>query len=385
MVQFRETLELIIKNVSLIKVQEIKRVLILYDEEVKLIGDFCVRFNKLKYFKEFLNNTIVDLNFSPVGSDQIFDCLLKNNPHISKTSRHLWPDIDFSVYDMIFFAGHNEHKFLGFLHVQLNRVDTTQAHQPAVFSLSAVMLAPVRDSNSCFPVHTQLINYLKAPRVGELYLTRDERDWGNEWLRSHGLREKERVFIILDSASRRDKLIGINVYFDLLEYLFKMQGIKVLIFDENKLGKEEFYKAWLGQENTDKFIFSTGLDLRQALCILGSDYTSMIFGPCTGLMHCASSIYNYVVTDGLNAGNVPLMITYTGKYFEGEKNANSWWGSSPLVNCLLVRKTNYGKKMVELCNLDEEQKNANDSLPANEYTSDMLTEFIDARLSSPSY
>jgi hypothetical protein len=155
---------------------------------------------------------------------------------------------------------------------------------------------------------------------------------------------------------------------------------RILIFDENNVGKEEFYTAWMGKEKASRIIFVKENSLREAIKILSSKYVKLIIGPCTGTLHCASGIYNHFAENGLPAEQVPLIITYTGVYYTEAKeikNPHFWWKNSPLVTCLLLRQHHDQVKMVELRELDVEEAQRHDvQIPCSAYTSRMLIDFI---------
>ncbi|HEX8529308.1 MAG TPA: hypothetical protein VF646_04775, partial [Cytophagales bacterium] len=182
-------------------------------------------------------------------------------------------------------------------------------------------------------------------------------------------------------ASSRDKVLGITVYFEFLKSILQDGNAKVLIFDENTIGKEEFYRQWLGDETADRIIFSKGLSLRDNLCLIGSRHTRLVVGPCTGLMHCASSIYNNYVSNGMDPRDVPLIVVYTGQYSKANKSAHYWWEGAPLVNCLLLKAKNNRKEVVLLSSLPDAERELNDTLPCRDYTAGLLTEFIHRKMS----
>jgi hypothetical protein len=383
MKEFQTILNQIVFNTQSINYDNARRALVLYEEKMLRIGDCCIRFNKLKYFKSFLDNATVDINFSIKENFNIYNAFLKNNLSINSISTLSWKDIDFESYDIVFCVKYDEEAFLDFLHERYCNLIGKNRFRLAVFSLSQLLLEPQKDAHQVFPVNQNLIEHFKGlgrdSQLGELYINEEEQIWANQWLESKGLEANEHLFIICDSTSNREKLINIGVYFDVLKFLLRKENSKVLIFDEKGIGKEEFYQACLGKNSMKKIIFSKCLTLREDLCIMASKYTKLIFGPCTGLMHCASSIYNNYVNRGMSASEVPLMITYTGLYPKESGNANVWWGNSPLISCLLLKEKNNKKQIVLLNNLTEEEKNANDSLPCSEYTAEMLISLINSQ------
>jgi hypothetical protein len=380
MKDYQSTLQKIQRNVAEIDKREIKKILILYEEKVIHIGDFCIRFDKLTYFRSFFNNAAITINFSKKNSDKIYGSLLKNNPNLDCISSLEWDDIAFENYDLVFCIAYDEEKLLEYFHLKYGYLITGDQLELNVFSISTLLLAPDKNSKYIFPLNQRLIEFGKTPRPGELYLSGEEIEWGNQWLKSKGLKEAEELYILLDSASRREKVINIDTYFSFLTFLLKKENSKILIFDENSVGKEEFYSAWLGVSEAGKMIFSNSLGLRKDLCIIGSRYTKLIFGPCTGIMHCASGIYNNFVNNGMNINDVPLMVTYTGQYLEGENNANSWWSNSPLINCLLLKEEKNRKKILLLHEMPEGERDFNDSLSCSEYTAELLIDLINRKL-----
>jgi len=388
MKEFQTILNQIVFNTQSINYNNIRRVLVLYEEKIVYVGDCCIRFDKLKYFKSFLNNATININFSVKENFKFYNAFLKNNPHVDSISTLSWKDIDFESYDIVFCVKYDEGTFLDFLHEKYCNLIEKNLFRVAVFSLSIVLLQPqLQPQNSArqvFPLAQGLLEHIeslgRASQLGELYINEEEQAWANRWLESKGLEANERLFIICDSSALREKLINIGVYFDVLKFLLRKENIKVLIFDEKGIGKEEFYQACLDMSSMKKMIFSKCLTLREDLCIIASKYTKLIFGPCTGLLHCASSIYNNFVNRGMNASEVPLMITYTGLYSEENNNAYYWWGNSPLINCVLLKEKNNKKQIVLLNNLTEEEKKANDSLPCSEYTAEMLIDLINSKL-----
>jgi hypothetical protein len=384
MKEVQTILNQIVHNTQSLNYDNARRVLVLYEEKIVFIGDCCIRFDKLKYFKSFLYNATVDINFSMKENSTFYNAFLKNNPHIDSISTLSWKDIDFASYDIVFCVKYDEEAFLRFLHDKYCDLIGENQFRVAVFSLSQLLLKPQKDARQVFPVNQDLLEHVKGlgrdSQLGELYISGEEETWANQWLESKGLEANEDLFIICDSASSRDKLININVYFDVLKFLLCKENSKVLIFDEQGIGKEEFYQACLGKSSMKKIIVSRCHTLRESLCLMASKRTKLIFGPCTGLLHCASSIYNNYVNRGMNTSEAPLMITYTGRYTKENKNANFWWGNSPLINCLLLKEKTNKKQVVLLNNLTEEEKNANDSLPCSEYTAEMFINLINSKL-----
>lgn len=372
-----QLLETFVNKAAAINAELVKRVLVLYEEKIYNIGDCCVRFDKLKHFGSFFGNAAVDINFRKGENDKFIDALLKNNPHLAAITTMDWNEIDFNQYDVVIAISYNEPKLLQFIHQKYGSNDNSLF---AVISLSELILNPSDSAKYIFPVVQQLVDYVRILGPGELYISDEEQAWADSWLESKGVKKGEHLFIVLDSTLRREKLLSLNVYFEFLAALLKKQNCKVLVFDENELGKEEFYSAWLGSKAMEKMIFSKKMQLRQDLCLIGSSYTRLVVGPCTGLLHCASAIYNRYINKGMPAEDVPLLMVYTGVYLGPELNANNWWRNSPLVNCLMLKNRNGVKQLTLLADLTENEKQLNDSLHCSEFTSKMLIDFVNSKL-----
>lgn len=369
-----------------IKEQHVERVLILFDDDRFYIGDFCICTHLLKSCRLLYNQALIEIIITNQKHFVRYRDLLTNNPAFDLISMNTLQGIDYLSYDVIICVTYWEKKLLDMMKEKHGPLAGEPGFGPAVFSISQYLLRPSEHQQICFPVNTSLYNLaltelLNHPR--ELPFLMEERAWGDQWLEANGMQPGEKLFVLLDSSSSRDKLLRVDVYIDLLRHLLKHDNARLLIFDEKNVGKDAFYREWLGEELLDRIIFSRGLTLRQDLCLLGSAYTKMVFGPCTGLLHCASGIYNYLLRKGLPQSEVPLLVVYTGKYIDGnaEACANDWWCDSPLVNCMILRERG-GKKYIDFLNeIDESERKRNDDLlKCGEYTIELLTGSLDKKL-----
>jgi hypothetical protein len=352
-----------------------RKILVLYRELNTYIGDLCLRVDKLWRIKEYFPDAILDFNFTFAKQQWIYDGLLRNSPCINKLFSAELEDCDFSEYDLIIYVDADE---MSLLNVFSQRYEKYGAgnYAPPVFSMTTTVFRADRVNNIKFPLYEDLIANLWDTK-GELYVSNEEREWAEKWLRDRGVNQDDPVIVVLDTSSGKSKLLNVPVYFDFIQFLLRGKRIKVLNFDERGIGKEDFYKAWLGNQ-TDNLIFSKNLSLREVLCILSARYIKMIFGPCTGLMHCSSAIYNYYKKMGMGENDIPIMITYTGKYPE-EQNPAEWWENQPLVDCIMLKsRGNAGCSLVKLSDLSPEEQTMNDSLPVTHYTADHLINFVHA-------
>jgi hypothetical protein len=380
MQNYQIILESTLDNNATVNRNDVQRVLIVYQEKAFFIGDAFIDLNEIRGIRSFFHNASIDINFINRQNAVMYNALLKNNPNPDSISFLDWNEIDYLSYDVVICAANDEELLLKVLH---EKYCDKEDYQLAVFSISDFIQQVRIDARIVFPVNEALLDYITAPWAGkprELYISEGERDWADQWLASKGVKRTDQLFIMLDATTRRSKLIGMNVYFDLLIGLLQADNVKVLIFDEKSIGKKAFYREWVGEENMKKIIFSEKLSFREDLCLLASRYTRLVFGPCTGLLHCASGIYNHYLNDGADRKDIPLLVTYTGQYVKREGNAYYWWGSSPLINCLILKESNHTKEIAVLHDLTKDEQVSYTQLPCSEYTTDMLLAFLNNKL-----
>lgn len=378
-------LKRVIENDETLVVEKTNNVLIIYNTERFYIGDTCIRFDAVKLLRNFLPNALFDLNVNNDNYYNMYKDLLVNNPFINKATGDEWEDIDFTSYDLIICFTHQEDIFSEFLFSKYGKQILTGEFELCVYSIYNYLVSPSVRKPIIFPMYkalfafaTEHANYYK-PR--SLYITKSERDWANQWMLENGCEPNDQVFIFIDSSSAPAKLIDKDIYFDIIKSLTKSENTKVLIFDESKSGKRESYKDSLDDTSYQKVIFCEKLQFRKELSLLSSKFIKLIFGPCTGLMHCSSGIYNNFVHNGIDVGEVPVMITYTGKYPGENNSAYHWWSDSPLMDCLLIREEAGVKTIKVLNNLTKEEKAPGiEQFHCNEYTFDLLMSYINSRL-----
>jgi len=361
-------------------ITSLPKVIILYEEKNTVLGDACIKSDKFRYLRSFLHADHLHLNLTNKQNQKFYEGLLKNNPYIDKLTDLQWEEIRFEEFDAVICITHHEDRFLKFLHNKYGQLIADGTLQLPIYSMSKHILQQEKTGAYIFPESRELFSYMQEPRLGELYISREEREWANNWLASKGMKKHEQLFIILDSSAVRSKLLNIDVYFSFVRHALQLKDTKVLIFDEKNAGKDVFYREWLGDAAMDNIIFSSGLSLRQDLCLIGSDHTRIMFGPCTGLMHCASSIFNNYVSQGMDRADVPLLVVYTGWYGSERYDVKGWWENSPLVNCLFLKEKHNGKAIVALADMTAEERQVQDSLPCSAYTADILWGFMDIRI-----
>lgn len=386
------TLAKIVENNKQYHRDEVKNIIVLYEEPVLFIGDSMIRIHYLAGLKAFFPNASVTMNFVNKDFAECYHALIQNNPNLDILVQRQWAEIPFESYDIVICLIHEELNFLQHLHVRYGEEILNGRLKTKVFSIAKELISNgtkivVSDGNHSdfiFPKFEEFVTFFEntmEQNVRELYITEKERAWANDWLKEKGLAEDESLFIIIDSASKRDKLMAFQAYFGLLRYLLSLPKSKILIFDEKHIGKKEFYRQILGEILESRIIFSEANKLRQDLSLISAQQVKIIFGPCTGLLHCASGIYNHLSKNGTKQHDIPIIVTYTGKYNYGNRNANHWWNNSPLVDCLLLRSVNGKSEVAVLNELTTEERDREDNqVECEHYTTQMFIDFISDRL-----
>ncbi len=365
----------ILGNNSTVVPAEVRSVLVVYEPDAFFIGDSVISMNHLDVCALYFPNAILEINVTDRYKEKL-KALVGGNSAIDKLTSLPLEKIEYPSYDVVICVTYREGWLL--LHLVRNYGELFEScdFRTALFSNSAQMLRPRESADIIFPINEGLFQCAAeklVDRPRELAIKDDERTWGDNWLRSNGMLDHEQLFILVDSAMSRHKMLKMEVYFDIVAFLLTIPNSRILIFDEKGVGKDEFYEEWLDGSDTDRIIFSKNLSLRADLCLIGSNFTRLVFGPCTGLMHCASGIYNYLKrTKGDVA--VPFLLTYTGKYNRVGERAETWWANSPLMNCLVPYETD-GTLKVSL--LTEVWGNDNIGVvECNAYTAEILKPYL---------
>jgi len=377
------TLSRILHNCRNLSPESVKNILIIYDERAGYLGDFCMRFDKVRYMKQFFTNASIRLNYAFTKDRNFINSLFCHDPYLDSISHSSWDEIDFNAYEVVLIASNYQLKLLTYLQARYRNMAISGQFRTAVYSASEMVLLHTLAQDFKFPVCERLQDFIwRIPnKTGEICVTEDEQEWAGRWLEAQGLQPHERLVIFLDSTSYEQKLVDAGVYFDIVGNMLSRKDIRVLVFDESGIGKEQYYREKLGDKKMKRMIFSSGQTLRQDLSIIASRYTCVVFGPCSGLLHCASSIYNYYVNNGIRSRfAVPSLIVYTGQYPGSMVNAHTWWGMSPLVDALLLREVKKKKTLVLLSSLEGDEKNTKDVLPSKDYPAQLIIDFIDKKL-----
>ena len=370
------------ENNSKIEADNVKHILILNDINMFYIGDTCIQTARLRKTAKIYKNASIDLNTCNTKHYQLIGNITKHNPYISNYYNLQWDQIDFTKYDLIICGCIPELSFLEFLHSKYAEAIFSGSMITAFFSVSGnVGFDEKRYGVPVFPVNLKFNDFKLSDDeealigANELFISDSEFEWSADWLKKHGLGPDDHLVIFLDSSSVRSKLLMITDYFDILKAFLGLNNIKVLIFDEASIGKKDFYEHWLGPELSARLIFAEKTSLREAICLVGSKRTKVIFGPSTGLLHCASGVFNVLLQNGYSKDLVPMMIGYVGNDI-GNQQEDQWWGKS-LVDIVLPIKKGNSKELRFLKDVNFDQVFlTNRLLGSQEISSLMLIDFI---------
>jgi ADP-heptose:LPS heptosyltransferase len=365
-------LQRIIENNEKKEKDDPRRVLIIIWPSKFYLGDNCLLLSHLRFVSSFFKDATLDINYPDRYAEYVD--LLENNPFVNDLINQEWIDIDFNRYDMIMLLHPQEQFFLEFLAGHYGDRIAENRFNPRIYSFSASI---DRKSAPIFPVYQTLNEFIDERYADgplhEFFISDEEKNWGNAWLEDEGVGKDDKVIVLLDEAASGHKLLKTHVYFEVVNYFLRFQNVKLLIFDKKAMGKAGFYKAWLGDAGSEKIICAREMPLRKSLCILSSKYIKVVFGPCTGLLHCAAGVCGALMNSGQEVTHTPLVIVYTGKYPPFEGTAFTWWGRS-MVNCWVLKKGKNGSK--EVTHLrdvgTEEALKAEETLWCSEYDASLI-------------
>lgn len=205
----------------------------------------------------------------------------------------------------------------------------------------------------------------------QVYLDATERAWAARWLAQAGVKADDVVIVFVDEASTREKVLHPRVSVRLLEHFLSFDHVKALVYDVDDRGKKAFYRMLLNRELFGKIVFSTRNALRPNLALLSAPNVKMIFGPDTGLMHCAVGVH------ATRGGERPLILVYAGRW----RNFNMWnlWGHSSAC-CVLPYATPAGMVLKTLgeCPRDDEAFQQ-DLQTVSAVPADLMINFLESR------
>ncbi|MGJ1506279.1 MULTISPECIES: hypothetical protein [Sphingobacterium] len=346
------------------------KILVLFTEQITLLGDCCLIFDKFRHVCNYYNIKHLDINFLGWQNTRFIESLLPGNPYIKTFSiLSSLEEVKLKHFDLVLLISSDESKFLDSLYNQYFFVNTSNDWKTAVISLSETVLKPNVNNKFVFSTDIKLKQYLSALHISKIFLDDREIESAENWFNNESVKDNEKLVVYVDSSAVKNKLLKQEVQFDLLKKLLLEDPLrKILIFDELNIGKQSYYNIWLNSSLSSRLIFANGNSLRHDLSLLSSRRVELIIGPCSGLMHCASSIFNALIENNKYI-SYPKIIVYTGNYGSERYNINLWWGASPLVKCLYIQKNNTIGVLLEL---PSGERDDIPRLSTDHYTAEML-------------
>ena len=351
--------------------KNVARILIRYKVEHHFIGDSLVRISYLKLIRSYFANAKISILYD----HRIDKALLKENPYVDYFIEGDLDQINLLRFDLIIITG-DEHTLMSHLEKKYEALFLQNRFFAGIYSLSP-FLNKYGYVECMFPAYHHLGEYFKEPAnysqlKKEIFLKPEETIEAANWLTEKGIKEEENVFVLVDSSSSDEKLLDIETYFEMIAYFLKFPNAKILVFDEKKVDKSIFYLSWLGNSLANRFLFVDDVDFRQTLAILATPQVKLVFGPCTGVMHCASAIYN-TATNTIKKEDIPVILVYSGTDSDENVHKSHWWSDKEPARCMIVKNTSQEPE-IEFINPEIKEY-----LPCSAYKSSMLIEFIETR------
>ncbi len=354
-------------------------VLINYKTKEYFIGDSVHRLRHLKLIRNYFLNAKIIINVH----HRIDFAILQNNPYINQLAFKDLSLLKLSEYDLIITIGDDRNLFTELIKSYSSEL-REKTFKTGVFSLTRYLKID-EGENYILPLYKKLHDFIvdeeNLSRLEkEIFILNEEKEWANQWFRMKGVKSNEKVIVIVDSTSLREKLLPLEVHFEIVRFFLENESHKILVFDESGIGKSFFYNEWLTDKFKHRLIFAEKLKFRQELTLLSSDYIKFIFGPCTGIMHCASAIHNVSVSKYGKAKEPPGIMVYAGEDITRNLNKylwwhkSYWWGDDEVAKCCVLKYVGDKRKEIVWIN-----PNIHGYLPCSEYSSMLLQNFIKAK------
>jgi len=346
---------------------EARTVLICLDDSKKnKVGDCIVRFSNIKWLQFYFPNARFFIN-SP---SRVFYEVAKHSPAIEKFANCPVERIEFNDYDVVLLLVDDRSLYSKCIGEYIARQRDVRF---AVFALTApqdnieimVPIPTLPELDEEVPAHV-----LDEIRKREIFLQEDELMEGARFLDQYIGDEK--VIIFMTNSSTFLKTLKMSVTIDLIRWFESLPGRRLVIFDPDN-DRELFFRS-CGVEFNNTVVVK-GKSLRETFAIMADKRVELIFGPCTGLLHAGSGIYNNLLKRDIRT-TIPHMLVYTGMYYE-ISDAKEWWEGS-LVKCMVLKKDLYWRKKISLLEeVDTRELIFQENiLPTSEYTTSMIVDFF---------
>ncbi|WP_143569738.1 glycosyltransferase family 9 protein [Tenacibaculum agarivorans] len=309
-------------------------VLIFFDFETFFVGGALRHTSQFRLLQQFFPNA--EIHFT--SSDSRVVELALNSPELRSLELKQYKEVPYDEYDCVVFLSEREteianHIVSKYYKLFSRKIDTI------MFSISSFSYA--EDVKVFFPVLLELVGMKFDQDIrldchkNKVHLSKEEIDWANTYLAEKGVKKDDMLVIINDSSALDGKVIKEGEFINLIKLILEKQDTKILIYDVKNVGKRSHFKEYLNEEMLDRILFVAETSLREDISLMAGNNVKAIIGPCTGMMHCASGIYN--VSKDKKA---PLILVYKGNFEDmgSAYGTNYWWGKNDLVDCVLKMK-----------------------------------------------
>ncbi len=314
--------------------EKMNSVLIFFDFETFFVGGALRHTSQFRLLQQFFPNA--EIHFT--SSDSRVVELALNSPELRSLELKQYKEVPYDEYDCVVFLSEREteianHIVSKYYKLFSRKIDTI------MFSISSFSYA--EDVKVFFPVLLELVGMKFDQDIrldchkNKVHLSKEEIDWANTYLAEKGVKKDDMLVIINDSSALDGKVIKEGEFINLIKLILEKQDTKILIYDVKNVGKRSHFKEYLNEEMLDRILFVAETSLREDISLMAGNNVKAIIGPCTGMMHCASGIYN--VSKDKKA---PLILVYKGNFEDmgSAYGTNYWWGKNDLVDCVLKMK-----------------------------------------------
>lgn len=224
----------------------------------------------------------------------------------------------------------------------------------------------------------QSIRQLKKQIHKEIYLSNEEINEANIWLKENGYLFGERIFILIDEASYSKKVLDFKKTVNLIKSILSNPENKILIFDYQNSGKKSKLQSFLTKSECNKIISVNGQNIRKEMAIMASSAIYSIIGPCTGMMHLANGIYFELLNSKRRSKQeIPTLIVYCGSGLDVDNYHPRYWWQGTMVKCIALIKKNGIIKPEELHEIPLDIKQFHKYyLPVSSFTPEHIMLFL---------
>ncbi len=271
-----------------------------------------------------------------------------------------WNSIDFSAFNLILCHGNVIYKFLHFFK-EKRIVEPTFLHNTIIYRFSPnalpheiddrynwdsnLLISRVKSKNKSF----ETLRAIRNQKHKELPISDGERAWGDTWLMQNGYTFGSALFILIDEASVKEKVLDFEATIHLMKGILTLPCTQILLFDYQQKDKKRKLKEYFNEAEQERILVANKMGIRKEMCILSSSYIKGIVGPCTGFMHLANGVYTYLKNNHKIAkDNLPLLLVYTGTGFDVHNYHPIYWWHTSLVKCIIPVKHQNIVKTIEL-------------------------------------